>query len=286
MFQRILIASDLSEASRCALRAAISLAKACLASIEGIYVDVARFPSFTAHGTESRADLLSRFDTFFPAELYPKSRKEVVLGQSVTQEIVSYAVNHECDLIVLGSHGHSVVERLLLGSVTQQVTRMSPVPVLVVHNFPQDEGHFDRVLVPTDFSDAAMRALEYGVRFARLLKADLHYIHVADLPALEEVHARYLANKIQIPETCELNVDTVLEQTLKPFGFEGSVKITTLSGDPSREILHYIESQQIDWVVMGTHGRKGLERLLLGSVTAGVISHSKAPVLTLSNQGR
>ncbi|HSP07485.1 MAG TPA: universal stress protein [Acidobacteriota bacterium] len=283
MFQRIVLATDFSESSRGALRAAISLAKSCLAQIEAVHVDVTRFPTFSSHGSEWLAELKTRFDSFFPSELYPRSRKEILVGHSVTHELLNFVRSREADLIVLGCHGHSAVEHLLLGSVTQEVTRSSEVPVLVVHRFAGEESHFDRVLVPTDFSEAAMRALEYGARFANFLKADLHYIHVADLPALEEVHAKYLAHKIQMPETCELNVDAVLKKTLEPVQVEGTVVVATLSGEPVREILQYSKAQQIDWVVMGTHGRKGLERILLGSVTSGVIAHSEVPVMTISH---
>lgn len=275
MFQRILVATDFSESSRGALRAAISLAKSCLASIEAVHVDVARFPRFTSHGAEWLAELQQRFDAFFPTELYPKSRKEIVTGHSATQEILAAARRNEADLIILGTHGHNTMERLLLGSVTQQVTRDSEIPVLVVHQFPGEESHFDRVLVPTDFSDVATAALDYGVRFANFLKADLHYVHVADVPMLEETQT--------VPQSCELNVDAVLKQTVERLHVEGKVVEATLSGDPVREILRYIDSKQMDWVVMGTHGRKGLERMLLGSVTAGVIAHSKVPALTISH---
>lgn len=282
MFERVLFATDFSESSRGALRAAISLAKACLAPLEAVHVDAIRFP-FVDHGSDRRLELQEQFDIFFPSEMYPKSRKEIVSGRSVTREILAYADRHECDLIVLGTHGHTAMERLLLGSTAQQVTRISNVPVLVVHHFPPEESNFDRVLVPTDFSKQAANALEFGARFAKFLQAELHYVHVVDLPALEEVHAGYLAEKIVLPPTCELNVDAVLKKSLEQAHVEGNVTVATLHGDPFREILHYIESANIDWVVMGTHGRKGFERMLLGSVTSSVISRSTVPVLTLSH---
>ena len=275
MYQKILVATDFSESSRAALRAAISLAKSCLASIVALHVDVARFPAFTTHGPERLLELQQRFDAFFPTELYPKCQKEIVAAHSVSKEILGWAGRHEVDLIVLGTHGHSAVESLLLGSVTQQLTQDSEIPVLVVHQFPGEETNFDRVLVPTDFTEASNAALDYAVRFANFLKADLHCVHVTDMPALEEGRTA--------PQSREMNVDLALEDTVERLHVEGKVVKATLSGDPVREILRYIESEQIDWVVMGTHQRKGLERILLGSVTAGVIAHTRVPALTISH---
>ena len=68
---------------------------------------------------------------------------------------------------------------------------------------------------------------------------------------------------------------------LEPLDLVGKKVVASLAGDPAREIVTYAETHHADFIVMGTHGRKGLERILLGSVTAGVVAGSHVPVITI-----
>ncbi len=142
---------------------------------------------------------------------------------------------------------------------------------------------FDRVLAPTDFSDASMKAIDYATNFANFLKADLHLIHVVDMPALKgyaSVYSEFL--QLELDQPSKLNVDTTLKQMVANKQMVGNLKVASLVGEPVDEILGYADKQEANFIVMASHGRKGLERLLLGSVTAGVVARSRIPVITMA----
>ncbi len=290
MFKNILVATDFSDSSRAAARAGLSLARKCLARLQFLHVvsyleDVYNFSRFGIPDQDWQSTIRNRLEDFFPAELYPNSERHLVIGHSNADEILKFARTHQSDLIVVGSRGRSAIAKLLLGSVTQQMSRLSEIPVLIVKDAQHSESRyqgFERVLVPTDFSDAAMKALDVGLKFANFLKADLHLVHVVDLPAMQEFHSHYPV-QMPVPKSCELNTDSVLQNMVANQQVIGNVKVATLSGEPVSEIIRFVHDNQIDFIVMGTHGRKGLERVLLGSVTAGVAARSKVPVMTVSS---
>jgi nucleotide-binding universal stress UspA family protein len=190
------------------------------------------------------------------------------------------------NLIVMGTHGQTSLGDLILGSVTLKVVRKAPCPVMIVKDYSAAQAsHFParRILVPTDFSDVAGIALQLGGRIAEVFGSEFHFMHVLDLPALEEVHAKYWKEKLNLEEATSLNVDSVLTALIERAGIRGQVKVSTHIGDPPKEILKYAEDNDIDLILMGTHGRKRLEGLILGSVTSGVMSAIPCPVMTVSS---
>ena len=136
---------------------------------------------------------------------------------------------------------------------------------------------YERLLVPVDGSDAAMLALEEAMTLADQLNASIHSLYAVDpgrahgfttedlvLAALEDEGEAALAD---VRERCQAHgvpVETTIER-----------------GHPSDAILDYATDNGMDLVVMATHGRRGLDRFLLGSVTEHVIRHATVPVLTV-----
>lgn len=281
MFQKILIATDLSESSKGALWAGINFGRLFDSEITLLYVDTgARFyPSDLNTEAEFRREL----ERLLPTSIYEKSRKEIVIGKAVSPTILEYAEKNRSDLIVAGSHGHTAIGNLLLGSVTQVLIRNTDIPIMVVHHFsPTDQksNRFQRIAVPTDFSQPAMRAANLGVQLRKITGGELHYLHVVDLPGLEEIHANYLAERLHLNEVG--TVDVLLRDTMQELKPNAEVQFSKLYGDPPREILNYSREKRIDLLIMGTHGRKTLDRLLIGSVTASVISKAECPVITVA----
>jgi nucleotide-binding universal stress UspA family protein len=133
------------------------------------------------------------------------------------------------------------------------------------------------VLVAVDFGEASEAALTYGRNFARQFGARLHVIHV-----LENRFLRPMLNDPQAIEnaTCQHLLDrlTVVDrESLK------AVAVVRTSDDPADEIVRYAREQGIDLIVLGTHGRRGVEHLLLGSVAERVVRTAGCPVLTVKN---
>lgn len=288
MFKKILLATDFSKASRAALFAGVSIGSRCLAHLEAVHVvtyleDVYHAARFLVPGGEWQGQMEQEFEAYFPAKLYPNSKRSLLVGHSIPGEVLEHARKEGCDLIIVGTHGRTV-GNLLMGSVTQQLTRSSEIPVMIVRGVENAEERyqgFKNIVVPTDFSAASRKALEFAGRFANFLEGDVHLVHAVDLPVITEFQAAYPEFEMKIPEPSDMNMDSTLRQMLNGLDLVGEGKIATLTGDPVKEIVHYAESHHADFIIMGTHGRKGLERILLGSVTSGVVAKSHMPVITV-----
>jgi nucleotide-binding universal stress UspA family protein len=139
---------------------------------------------------------------------------------------------------------------------------------------------YDRILVPTDGSTETERAVEHAVELATAHDAELHAVYVVNSATFAGLHM----------ETTWEGVDDVLRKEgedalgrVEEIAASHGVPVTTklLDGSPSRRIVEHAEDKDCDLVVMGTHGRGGIDRLLLGSVAEGVVRACSVPVLTV-----
>jgi nucleotide-binding universal stress UspA family protein len=137
---------------------------------------------------------------------------------------------------------------------------------------------YERILVPTDGSTGVDRAVEHAVDLARTYGAQLHVLNVVNVASLS-VEANSQAVIDQLEEQGEELTYQVAEQATDA-GVEDVVTEVT-HGIPHQTILEYADERGMDLVVMGTHGRTGLEHYLLGSVTEKVVRSSDVPVLTV-----
>ena len=139
---------------------------------------------------------------------------------------------------------------------------------------------YDRILVPTDGSDAADRAFEQALDLARTYDAEMHVLHVVDVSALAgEFDAMTVIDQL------EASGEELTDRLRKRADEVGvSVETEVVEGVPHRTLLDYADENDVDLVVMGTHGRTGLERYLLGSVTERVVRKSPVPVLTVREE--
>jgi universal stress protein A len=146
-----------------------------------------------------------------------------------------------------------------------------------------------RILVPTDFGEAAGTALSYGRALAHAFGATLHVLHVT-----QDMFAPSLGVEMASgPAVLDLQreVDAFARKELERLvGSEGGGPPTKLliltSNAPAGLIVQYAKNQQIDLIVMGTHGRKAIEHFLMGSVAEKVVRTAPCPVLTVRNPER
>jgi len=141
------------------------------------------------------------------------------------------------------------------------------------------------LLVPTDFSEASRAAVTYGLAFAETFGGTLHVLHVletvtgADPLALEIPERSTVERAIEASAWDQLRrVLTATEQA------RITIELWIEWGSPVDEIIRYAKEHTIDLIAMGTHGRGGVERLLLGSVAEDVVRHAPCPVLTVHNR--
>jgi nucleotide-binding universal stress UspA family protein len=143
-----------------------------------------------------------------------------------------------------------------------------------------------RVLVPTDFSEASTIALLYGKAFAQNFQASLHILHVIEERTL--AYGELISGSVPpldlpaILDQIEKGARDRLSQVLTEAEREQfQAELVTVVGSPFLEIVRYAKAQDIDLIVMGTHGRGPIAHLLMGSVAERVVRKAPCPVLTV-----
>ena len=146
-----------------------------------------------------------------------------------------------------------------------------------------------RILVPTDFSDHSERAAAYAVELARRYEADeVHCVHVSDIPAdLLATSAYYMTGPSepfveQVREEGRKSLEAFARKNFK----DRPVKTAFLEGRPFVEIIRYARENQIDLIVISTHGRSGIKHVLFGSVAEQVVRKAPCPVLVVKRDER
>lgn len=138
-----------------------------------------------------------------------------------------------------------------------------------------------KIMVPTDFSDTAAAALDYALELAAKVGASVHVVHFYSYPIapFEAPYPFAFAELNKNLETEALKALANLTQTHKREGVQ--VSTATRLGDARSGVLESVDAVGADMICMGTHGRRGLSHLLLGSVAEYTVRLSKVPVLTV-----
>lgn len=139
-----------------------------------------------------------------------------------------------------------------------------------------------RILVPTDFSDIGSLAVEYGLAIAKQFDSDLHLLHVIDdyLALAPEAQLALPDRKTFMQELNSAAMEELAKVPSQPLTVD-RVKRHTTVGRPFEAIVQFAKEQQIDLIVIGSHGRRGISHLLLGSVAERVVRLAGCPVLTV-----
>ena len=139
-----------------------------------------------------------------------------------------------------------------------------------------------KILVPFDFGEPAMHALEYAKELARQFGASLDVVHVVSTPYVLPVTD---AGLFQLQSDFLRNAVSAAEQELKKVAGAGAeptrVRATVKTGDPRTGVLEYAAAEEIDLIIMGTRGRTGPSHLIFGSVAEHIVRTAPCPVLTV-----
>ncbi|MEZ4297763.1 MAG: universal stress protein [Polyangiaceae bacterium] len=145
----------------------------------------------------------------------------------------------------------------------------------------------DRILVPIDFSECSGVAFDYAVDLARKLGAKVTLLHVWDVPFLwpsagDTMVTVPAEQPMTVAQLVKRRASEEIQRFVTDYPHDGVEVLARLEmGDPVRVICTVAEDGGHDLIVMGTHGRTGVSRVLAGSVTENVVRHSKTPVLTV-----
>lgn len=140
-----------------------------------------------------------------------------------------------------------------------------------------------RILFPHDLSENATKIIPYVLSVAEAYNSEIYLLHVVhDLQKWGKVYVPHASMDLfqqEAKEAAEKEMDRVSKDEFRGYS---RVQRKVVSGDPAGEILKTIGAEGIDLVVMGTHGRKGLEHIVFGSVAENVVKKSSVPVMTIN----
>ena len=290
--QNILCPVDLSDLSRRALAYAAALCGSStsrLRVLEVIEIALPPMPGRHWQGfcltEEMRAECLDELDRFVAPLRWDGAAPEIRLVEGhVVAQVLAEAEAMPADLVVMGTHGRGGFERFVLGSVTEKVLHKARCPVLAVpagdHHIPQRDP-FGTVLCALDFSKASLAALEYAEALARR-GGQVVLVHVVDWP-FGDSHAGPMPPEIdELRRSLENSGAQQLHDAVSA-NARTRVRLEEVvaTGKPHREILRRAREHSADLIVMGAHGRRGLDVGLLGSTTNHVIRDAPCPVLTV-----
>ena len=203
---------------------------------------------------------------------------------STAGAILDCARTHRADLIVMGTNGRRGLARVFMGSVAEEVVRLAECPVLTVPC--TDAPHDGPVVAPVDFSDASRHALRHARALARERGVALHAVHVIEWPTSPPP---YLAD-FGLPSLPDLRARAQTNLDAFVAAMPGEVIVTSVrvrvGGLAAYTLTEYADEVGAGLVVISTHGRTGMDRLLMGSVAERVVRTAPCPVLTVRPDGR
>jgi nucleotide-binding universal stress UspA family protein len=300
---RILCPVDFSEFSRHALARAVAIAQAPSGVVTALHVVPLPTPIFVpnlevnvptppALAPGERERLLLALDAFVASvgSATVAIETDVVEAPTIHGEILAQAGRLRVDLIVMGTHGRSGFQRLVLGSVAEKVLRTATPPVLTV-GLPEGApgeapSAFTRILCGIDFSDCSVAALKYALALAEGTDARITALNVIEwLPAGYDPLGGPSIDLAGFHTALERAARERLHNVVKKFAHEGvAIEEAVRSGKAHHEILRLATEQGTDLIVLGIYGKTTIDRMLFGSTAEPVVRRATCPVLTVRTE--
>ncbi|MCG8423886.1 MAG: universal stress protein [Proteobacteria bacterium] len=290
--EKMVVGIDFSAQSELAVEHSVDIARHLGAEIVLVHVcPIAEPPEYVTKETQwhrfmrkqlaDNRDRLERLRASLRGQGFEISH--VVIDEMPDAGLIQCAEELPAELVVVGTRGHSGLDRLLLGNVAERVLRHNKKTTLVVRGEFRPSGGYRRILVATDFSAAAESALDLATGLvAREGLIDLrHFWHTpvfGPTPDPDEMRQ-------QMESSTSGRAAVLLDRYDNSDRYQ--LKFAANHGNPKREILQLLDQGAYELVVMGSHGRKGLTRWLVGSVAEAIARHapcSVAVVKTLAAQ--
>jgi nucleotide-binding universal stress UspA family protein len=269
---KLMVCTDASDEGQNAVAVTLELARACDSQVIAVQV-LQVVPEFQAVAPDLRATLGKGVQENM-AVITAAAGKLGVALQTVTPEgqrphaaIVAIAEKLRPDLIILGRCGKTALSRILMGNVTARVIGNSPINVLVV---PRGAAlGFQRILVASDGSPYSQAAFELALAMAK--QANSRLIGVAVAPEEGDI----------------IDAKAIIHRMLSGASLAGvPMKGVSPQGvSPDTGIVQQAIKNEVDLIIVGSYGRTGLKKLLMGSVTERVIGDSPCPILVVKQPG-
>jgi nucleotide-binding universal stress UspA family protein len=287
--ENLLLSTDGSEFSEGAVREAINLAKVCSSRLFAMSV-VETNPEYETIAPQLVEKEIEKARGYLEAVRERASKEnvncEIIVhqGEDSYQYIVDEAAKRRAEMIIMGRRGRTGLKRLMMGSVTAKVIGHAPCNVLVVPRAAKVE--LRRILVATDGSRYGEAAVVEAIGIAKRCGAGLTVVSVVPSEAsspFDIVHSEMQRGLIsekeqKAAESTIRNVKDIADK--EGLSIEGFI----LEGRPYEAIINEANEKKADLIVLGSHGRTGLEKLLMGSVTERVIGLSPCAVLVVKTK--
>lgn len=281
MFRRILVAVDGSESGFHALRQATSLARAEKGAIKIISVAPPHAGELSLVGVRQHVnDMIiaphqkALDEALRISEPYGVPTRTILEVGEPPDKIIETAEETHSDLIVVGLRGGNPAKTLLMGSIAARVIGFSAVDVLAVPS--KSEINLERILVAVDGSRSAERAASVAFQLRESYGSALFVLSVANIPSHlygldPNLADRFLGEARQVLDQFKTG-----SQSQEP---NVPVDLLLREGEPAECINQVAMDKKVGMIIIGSHGRTGLKRLLMGSVAERVLGHAPCPVL-------
>jgi nucleotide-binding universal stress UspA family protein len=279
--ERILCPTDFSPASIEAIRFASFLAKNAECQLTLIYVDEYEKSSIGFFEKDEQSinehhEFVSGFAQGKFAEiikqegLAPERTAMLVRFGTAYHEIIEVAEENRFSLVVIATEGLGRSSPHLIGRTSERVVRLCRTPVMTVKPRElQQAWKMETILCPTDFSEYSNFAIPYAVSIARNYGAKIILLHVTGLTVQ---HPEALLQKFPDPRFYHDDADKIQIE-----------RIVGRDVEPENTIVRLAEEYQIDLIVIGTHGARGMRRVQIGNTVEEVVRRTASPVLTITH---
>ena len=290
--QRLLCAVDFSSGSQHALHRATQLAAEADAELviaHAWYVPPVTFGGEITVPVQAIEDVVRDATLRLEAAVQEATRlgaKRVssrLVGGVPWHAIVEELETTRYDLAILGTHGRTGLSRILLGSFAERVVRHAPCSVLTIPPGAEPRP-FSHVLVPIDSSPASHHAVDLAVELAQPGGVGITLLHVIEVPIAPGTRP----GAAEFARELDRNARATLAAAATELRGRVRVEVSTRCevGRPRTEILSILERDRTyDLVILGSHGRTGIKRVLMGSVAEAVVRHARIPVLVARSRG-
>jgi nucleotide-binding universal stress UspA family protein len=189
---------------------------------------------------------------------------EIVKMDKPIHGIAQVSKDHDIDLIIMGSHGSSGIEELLIGSNTEKVVRNSEIPVLVIK---KNISNFNaaNIVFASDFSEEAKKPFKKLLNFTKFFESKIHLVTICTPNSFKPNH---IIEKTMNNFINDLNITNYTKQIYNDTNIE-------------KGIINFSNSIDADIIGMCTHGRTGFAHFFNGSISEGLVNHAVRPVITL-----
>ena len=293
MFKHILVPLDGSHLAEAALKPTAELAQRMGATVTLLHI-IEKNAAPQVHGDrhltnqDEACEYLGRLtEKAFPPSVEVENHVHTEEVRDVARSITSHVAEYTPDLIVMCTHGESGLRDRMAGSIAQQVISMGTTPVLLLQ--PDEAGgayfSFDRFLVALDADPEHQSSLDVAGEFAKALGSALHLVNVVQTP--DTLSGDRAAASRLMPVTTIAMLDMTedyareyLEEQAAVWRARG-LQVTTRvrRGEVAKELAGEVARADCHLIVLGTHGRKGMDAFWSGSITPKVVDHLRIPLL-------